>query len=78
VEDVLSCVNQKIQGLHKELTKKIVETQVDLHSVKTSIDMWTGSLKNNITDTKEDFYEAIVNTRNDLHEELILVLQVEA
>lgn len=37
VEDVLSCVNQKMQGLRKELTEKIVETQVDLQAVKTSI-----------------------------------------
>jgi hypothetical protein len=51
--------------------------QVDLQAVKTSIDMWTGSLKDDITDAK-DFHEAITNTRNDLHEELGLMLQVEA
>jgi hypothetical protein len=30
VEDVLSCVDQKTQGLRKELTEKIDQTQVDL------------------------------------------------
>jgi hypothetical protein len=30
VEDVLSCIDQKTQGLRKELTEKIDETQVDL------------------------------------------------
>jgi hypothetical protein len=30
VEDVLACVDQKTQGLHKELTEKINETHVDL------------------------------------------------
>jgi hypothetical protein len=38
VEDVLSCVDQKKQGLRKELTEKIEETQVDLQAVKTSVD----------------------------------------
>jgi hypothetical protein len=30
VEDVLSCVDQKTWGLHKELTEKMDETQLDL------------------------------------------------
>jgi hypothetical protein len=51
--------------------------QVDLQAVKMSIDTWTGSLKDDITDTKKDFHETIANTRNYLHEELGLVLQVE-
>jgi hypothetical protein len=34
VEDVLSCVEQKMQGIRKELTKKIDETQVDLTDSK--------------------------------------------
>jgi hypothetical protein len=38
VEDILSCVDQNTQGLHKELTEKIVETQVDLHPIRTSVD----------------------------------------
>jgi hypothetical protein len=41
VEHILSCVDQKTQGLHKELTKKTDKTQVDLQVVKMSIDTWT-------------------------------------
>jgi hypothetical protein len=36
----------------------------------TSIDKWTGSLKDDITDTKEDFHEGIANTRKDVHKML--------
>jgi hypothetical protein len=63
VEDVLSCVDQKTQGLHKELTEKFDETQVDLQAVKTSLVMWTKRLQ-----------ETLADTRNDLHEELGLML----
>jgi hypothetical protein len=52
MEDVLSCVDQKKQGLCNQLTEKIDETQVDLQAVKTSISTWTGSLKGDITDTR--------------------------
>jgi hypothetical protein len=45
VEDVLSCVDQKMQGLHKELAKKSNEIQVGLQATKASINTWTGSLK---------------------------------
>jgi transcriptional regulator NrdR family protein len=55
VEDVLSCVDQKTQDLHKELNEKIDETWVDFQAVKMSLDTW-----------------------NDLHEELGVMLQVEA
>jgi hypothetical protein len=48
VEDVLSCVDQKMQGLNKELTENIVETQVDLWAVKMSFDTWSGSLQGDI------------------------------
>jgi BMFP domain-containing protein YqiC len=34
VEDVLSCVDQKTQGLRKELIENIDEIEVDLHSNK--------------------------------------------
>jgi hypothetical protein len=78
VEDDLSCVDQKKQGLHKELTEKIVETQVDLQAVKTSIDTWTGSLKGDITNRKKNFHKATANIRNGLHEELDIKFQVEA
>jgi hypothetical protein len=65
VEDILSCVSQKAQGLCKELTKKAGETQVDLQAVKTSHHTWTKSLQ-----------EILADSRNDLHEELGLMLQV--
>jgi hypothetical protein len=41
VEDVLSCVDQNTQGLCKEMTKKIDETQLDLKAMRTSVDMRT-------------------------------------
>jgi hypothetical protein len=52
VEDVLSCVDQKTQVLHRELTEKIDETQVDLPAAKTSIVTWTRSLKGDVTDVE--------------------------
>jgi hypothetical protein len=50
----------------KELTKKIDETQVDLWAIKTSVDTRTKSLLETTTYTKEY-----------LHEELDLIIQVE-
>jgi hypothetical protein len=44
MEDALSCVDQKTQGLRKELSEKIYETQVDLQAVKTSLDTRTKNL----------------------------------
>jgi hypothetical protein len=67
VEDILSCVNQETQGLRWELTKKIDETQVDFQAVKTSLYMWMKSLQ-----------ETLADTRNDLHKQLSLMLQVKA
>jgi ElaB/YqjD/DUF883 family membrane-anchored ribosome-binding protein len=55
LEDVLACVDQRTQGLCKELKQKIDETKVDLQAVKTSIDTWTGRFKGNITDAMKDF-----------------------
>jgi hypothetical protein len=78
MEDVLLCVDQKMQGLRKELTKKTDEIQVDLQAVKMSVDMWIGTLKGDIMDTKKDFQKAIENTMNNLHEELDAMFQVEA
>jgi hypothetical protein len=57
VEDVLACVDQRTQDLCKELKEKIYEMQVDLQPVKTPIDKWTVSLKDDITDAKKDFQE---------------------
>jgi hypothetical protein len=68
----------KDAGLCKKLNKTIDETQVDLQAVKMSIDTWTGSLKDDITNTKKDFHEAIASMRNDLHEELSLMIHIEA
>jgi RNase adaptor protein for sRNA GlmZ degradation len=67
VEDFLSCVDQKTQGLRKELTEKIGETQVDLQAIRMSIDMRTKS-----------FLETITDTREHLHEEPGLMIQEEA
>jgi actin-like ATPase involved in cell morphogenesis len=64
VENILLSVEQKLQGLCKELTGKIEETQVDLQAVNTSIDTWTRSLKGDITDVK-DFHKSIENTMDD-------------
>jgi hypothetical protein len=61
-------------GLHKKLNEKVDETQVDLQTVKAPIDTWSWSLKSEIMDTKKDFHEIIENTRNDLHEELRLII----
>jgi hypothetical protein len=36
----------------------------------TSIDTYTGSLNDNITDTNKDFHEVILNTTKAIHEEL--------
>jgi hypothetical protein len=54
VEEILSCVNQKMQGLCEELTEKIGETQVVLQAVRMSHDTWTKTL---------------ADTKNNLHEE---------
>jgi F0F1-type ATP synthase membrane subunit b/b' len=45
MEDNLSYVDQKMQGLCKGLTKKIDETQVDLQAIKTFLDTWMKSLQ---------------------------------
>jgi hypothetical protein len=66
LEDILSCVDQKTQGLHKELTKKFDKTHVDFQAIKTSIDTRTNSLLKTITDTREH-----------LHKELGLMIQVK-
>jgi hypothetical protein len=67
----------KTQRLRKDLSEKIDETELDLQAVKTSVNMWTGILKDNITDRKKNFHKDVKNTRNDLYEELDLMFQVE-
>jgi 2-hydroxy-3-keto-5-methylthiopentenyl-1-phosphate phosphatase len=59
LEDAVSCVNQKTQGLHKELTEKIDETQVDLQAIRSSVDMRTKSLLETITDTQEHIHKEL-------------------
>jgi hypothetical protein len=44
-EDVLSYVDQKTQGLCKELTEKTDETQVNLQAIRTSVGMQRSSWK---------------------------------
>jgi hypothetical protein len=58
VEQVRACVDQRKQGLRKDLTKKTDETQVDLQLVLMSIYSCTGSFKDDITDTKNDCHES--------------------
>jgi predicted phage tail protein len=67
MEDLPSCVDQKTQGLCKELTEKNDEKQVDLQTVKMSLDMRTKFL-----------VESLVDMRKGLHEQLGLMFQVEA
>jgi hypothetical protein len=66
VEDALSCVGRKTQGHRKELTEKIDETQVGLQAIRTSVDTRTKSIPETITDTREH-----------LHQELSLMIQVK-
>jgi uncharacterized protein YydD (DUF2326 family) len=67
MEDIQACVDQMMQGFRKELTENIDEMQVDLQAVKMSLYTWTKNLQ-----------ESIVDMRNNLHEELGLMLQVKA
>jgi hypothetical protein len=67
MEDVLSCFDKKTQGLRKELTEKTGETQVDLQTIRMSVDTQAKSLLETITDTREH-----------LHKELGLIIQGEA
>jgi hypothetical protein len=53
VEYILSCVDKKAQGLHKELTEKIDKTQVDLWTIRLSINTQTKCLLETITDARE-------------------------
>jgi hypothetical protein len=54
MEDFLSCVDHKTQGLRKELIQRIDKTQVDLQAVKTSLNTWTKGFQQAITTTKVD------------------------
>jgi cell pole-organizing protein PopZ len=69
-----------IHSSRSELERTVkhqVENCKDLQFVMTAIGKWTGYLKDNITDTN-DCYEAIADTRKDIHEELGLMFRVEA
>jgi hypothetical protein len=52
VEDTL-CFDKKMQGLRRELTKKIDERQVDLHAIRTHINVQVKSSLATITDKRE-------------------------
>jgi hypothetical protein len=43
----------------QRLTQKIDEMQVDLQTTRTSIDMWTKSLLETITDQREHLHEEL-------------------
>jgi hypothetical protein len=59
VEDVLACVDQKTQGLSKEVTEKIDETHVDLQAIRSSVDMRTKSLLETIKDAREHLHKEL-------------------
>lgn len=63
VEDVLTSIDQQTQGLRKELSARIGETQLEL---RMSLDTGTKYL-----------HEEVAGTRKDLHEELGLMVQVK-
>jgi hypothetical protein len=75
VEDILSCLDQKTQGLYKELTKKTDETQVDLQVVKMSTDTWTGS--NLVKDENSNLLADSRNTFNRCKNCFSLLLNVQ-
>jgi hypothetical protein len=54
MENGVAYLNQQTQGLRKELDEKIMETQQHLQVVMTSIDIWTGTLQDDITGVKKD------------------------
>jgi hypothetical protein len=43
-----SCVDQKTEGLHKELDEKIDETQMSLQAVKTSLQETLADMRNDL------------------------------
>jgi hypothetical protein len=57
-----SCLYRKAQGLSKELTMKIDETQVELQAVKTSFDTQMKSL----ADMRNDFHKVLQTTKADI------------
>jgi hypothetical protein len=67
VENVLLRVDQMMQGLCKEPTEKIDETQVGLRTIRTSVNTQTRSL-----------VETMTNTRGHLHKGFGLKIQDEA
>jgi hypothetical protein len=59
LEDILSCVNQRSQGLCRELNEKMGEMQVDLQTVKMSLNTWTKNLQETLADTRKDLHEEL-------------------
>jgi hypothetical protein len=52
-------VDQRTQGLRKELTEKIDEMQVNLQALKTSLDMRTKGIQETVADTRKNLREDI-------------------
>jgi pyrimidine operon attenuation protein/uracil phosphoribosyltransferase len=66
VEDVLLCINQKMQYLCKELTNMIEEIQVDLQAAETSLDSQTKSLQETPEDMKNDLHEEAQTMKHEI------------
>jgi hypothetical protein len=54
MEEVLACVDHKIQSLHTELTGKIEKTQIELQTVELSLDGHNKKLREEVTALKSD------------------------
>jgi hypothetical protein len=67
VQDWFQNNSQEMQELHKQLAEEVDEIWMDLQAVKTSFDTQNSSLQ-----------ETLADTRNNLHEDLGLMLQVQA
>jgi 5-bromo-4-chloroindolyl phosphate hydrolysis protein len=63
----LDNIKYRVEDVLSCVNQKTDETQMDLHPVKTSLDTRIKSIQ-----------ETLADTRNDLHDELGLMLQVEA
>jgi uncharacterized protein YoxC len=48
-----------MQGLRKELTETIDETEVNLQALRTSVDMRTQSLLETLTDTRDQLHKDV-------------------
>jgi hypothetical protein len=60
-KNVLSCVDQKMQVLHKEVTKKTHETHIHIQTVKPSLHTWTTTSRNSTSDTRCHLYGVAID-----------------